>query len=363
MSIFIRCNACRNTNSLKRKACSKCGKKLNGGAPSYLLEWREDGKRYRKTLHGVTLTQAKKIEADIRLYVKEGTKKVIEVGGRKGQTWGKVVESYLKYQEANERNPGTIFNTKTQLARFTEAWGADILLAEITPQMIENVKIDLRSTGYAKAYVDHHLKSGSSAWRKFDHDNLPNPFKSVKLFHPDNRITRYLTKEQSQRLLDAARTISRDFYEILFISLRTGLRRDNVFFLKRSEVDLDRGYVTVRQKGSRTHTIPISTKCVELLRQIPDNGTEFFWVNSITREPYKGRLRKQFVEAKKLAGIPPEFRWHDLRHHAASMALLHSGNLKVVQEFLGHKEIASTMRYAHLLPDHLRSVVEAMDGD
>ena len=65
--------------------------------------------------------------------------------------------------------------------------------------------------------------------------------------------------------------------------------------------------------------------------------------------------------ALKAAGIK-DFRFHDLRHTAATRALRESGNLKVVQQLLGHADIATTARYAHAMTDDVRDVMEAMEA-
>ena len=56
------------------------------------------------------------------------------------------------------------------------------------------------------------------------------------------------------------------------------------------------------------------------------------------------------------------FRFHDLRHTAASHLAMRGRPLKEIQEVLGHKSFSMTLRYAHLSPMHLRTVVESLDG-
>ena len=63
----------------------------------------------------------------------------------------------------------------------------------------------------------------------------------------------------------------------------------------------------------------------------------------------------------KRAGIV-DFRFHDLRHTFASQLILHGGDLKDVQELLGHKSMTMTLRYAHLTQEHKRKSVNLLNG-
>jgi integrase len=74
-----------------------------------------------------------------------------------------------------------------------------------------------------------------------------------------------------------------------------------------------------------------------------------------------GQIRRAFETAVTKAAIP-DFRFHDLRHTAASHMVIRGASLKDVQEVLGHKDFKMTLRYAHLSPAHLRGAVERLEG-
>ena len=80
---------------------------------------------------------------------------------------------------------------------------------------------------------------------------------------------------------------------------------------------------------------------------------------------YQGKsvsnVRHSFKGALRRAGIK-DFRFHDLRHTFASQVLLRGGSLKDIQELLGHKTMAMTLRYAHLTQEHKRGAVNLLNG-
>jgi len=72
-----------------------------------------------------------------------------------------------------------------------------------------------------------------------------------------------------------------------------------------------------------------------------------------------GSIRTGFERACREARLG-DFRFHDLRHTCASWLVMAGRSLKEVQELLGHRTFAMTLRYAHLSPDRLREAVNAL---
>ena len=74
-----------------------------------------------------------------------------------------------------------------------------------------------------------------------------------------------------------------------------------------------------------------------------------------------GQIRTAFESAMTKAGLK-DFRFHDLRHTAASHLVMRGASLSDVKEVLGHSDLKMTLRYAHLSPAHLRKAVDRLDG-
>jgi integrase len=174
-----------------------------------------------------------------------------------------------------------------------------------------------------------------------------------------NNKTEDLNTEQIQRLI---KTIESDGDKlagnIMLVALFTGMRRGEIFKLKWTDLNFDKGFITIRgPKGGRDETIPMNEKAREVLESTPRLGEYVF----------PGRNGKQLVTVqrslrriKKAAGLPADFRpLHGLRHAFASR-LASSGQVDMytLQKLLTHKSPVMTQRYAHLRDESLRKASE-----
>ena len=131
--------------------------------------------------------------------------------------------------------------------------------------------------------------------------------------------------------------------------------------LRWGEVDLTQGTLTFhRTKNGQTRTVPVVGLALQMLRQwrLWDRAPEA-WVFPSLDGHTKGWVDRAFRNAVKRAGIE-KFRFHDLRHSAASYMAMSGASLLEIAEVLGHKQLVMVKRYAHLSPSHTRGVVERM---
>ena len=188
----------------------------------------------------------------------------------------------------------------------------------------------------------------------------------------------FLDHAQARRLMDAA---VGHLKPILLLALMTGLRRDNVLRLDWDSIGMDVGRAVLMQKGDRRLGIALPDGAVQLLARIqPDpakrRGRVFTFGNPNTpcqcptcRCPSRvgegiNSVRRAFSTAAREAGVRDmpagRLRFHDLRHTFASWLLgTGQGDLKVVQEALGHANIATSARYTHLLAGRKEAVIAA----
>jgi integrase len=181
---------------------------------------------------------------------------------------------------------------------------------------------------------------------------LPFPIDAVKV---DNCTTEDLTPGQLKNLLKAI-TESTDVEaaNIMRMALFTGMRRGELFKLKWTDVDFDRGFITIRDpKGGVSQKIPLNDQARNVLKNHPETADHVFVRGD--GKPFTD-IRRRVNPIKEAAGIGEDFRaLHGLRHVYASM-LASSGQVDMytLQKLLTHKSPIMTQRYAHLRDETLR---------
>ena len=153
----------------------------------------------------------------------------------------------------------------------------------------------------------------------------------------------------------------RAMLELLYGS---GLRLAELVAIDIRDLDLAAGFVTVSGKGSKTRIVPLGGPCREAIRswlgtRPSASGDEPLFTGRggarISPRNVQLRLKKIAVGTSGNDGLHP----HMLRHGFASHLLESSGDLRAIQELLGHADISTTQTYTHLDYQHLAKVYDA----
>lgn len=152
---------------------------------------------------------------------------------------------------------------------------------------------------------------------------------------------------------------------IMELFYSSGLRLSELATLRWEQLDLASGMVTVTGKGNRTRMVPVGRKASEALlewRKVRGEFTSFeqpFVFVSQRGNPIATRtIQARIRYWAKRQGIPQNIYPHLLRHSFASHMLESSGDLRAVQELLGHADISTTQIYTHLDFQHLAKVYD-----
>jgi integrase len=202
-----------------------------------------------------------------------------------------------------------------------------------------------------------------------------NPVKEVKNLRDDNKIERFLTNEQMVSLMAAVRGSESEMLQhIVLFLLYTGGRKREVLDAVWADVDWERkSWRIPKTKSGKIRHIPLSVGALQLLGTLRDQSAPVGEVGHAIRAEWARRpifanpkTGLPFVSffyswdaARKRAGLP-DLRVHDLRHSFASFLVNAGRSLYEVQELLGHADIRTTSRYAHLSRERLFEAVESV---
>jgi integrase len=184
-----------------------------------------------------------------------------------------------------------------------------------------------------------------------------NPARQVRHQLENNTRIRFLSPEEESRLRTAIKAACPERIAELELALNTGLRMSEQYRLRWEDVSQTRRTLTIpRSKNGSARHVPLNKASLAALESLKKQmGTSEF----VCGGAIKPRL--WFELAVKAAGLTG-FTWHCLRHTFASRLVMAGVDIRPVQELMGHKTIAMTVRYAHLAPKHTLAAVERLDA-
>jgi integrase/recombinase XerC len=213
-----------------------------------------------------------------------------------------------------------------------------------------------------------------SAWRSFfhylarEHGLQQNPCIGVRPPRAAKRLPAALSPEEAARLLElpAGTDLALRDLAIMELMYSSGLRLSELTSLRLGDVDFAEATVRVLGKGAKTRVVPVGRVAVETLLKWLEVRTRLAApeVQAVFINRHGQPLGARTVQARVRAwaisqGLAVNVHPHMLRHSFASHVLQSSGDLRAVQEMLGHASISSTQVYTHLDWQHLAKVYDA----
>jgi len=245
----------------------------------------------------------------------------------------------------------------------------ELPLSELTSERIKNFRKKLRSK-VSNATANRYVASLSAALTYAVKDlgwMEKNPALRIKrLKEPKNR-TRFLSEKEFEDLIGACSSLHNypEMLPIVLIAVTTGMRRSEILKLRWIDCDIASLRMIVRDsKNDELRSVPLVGPALEALkhwgkvRPLDSNALVF---PSHTRSADNRLL--DIDHAWRLirsgAGLV-NFRFHDLRHTAASYLAMSGAGLRDIGDILGHKSLSMTLKYSHLTDDHKRKTVSRM---
>jgi len=183
-----------------------------------------------------------------------------------------------------------------------------------------------------------------------------NPVRQVPFYKETERKPTYLRREEIDCLLDNCDGL----HPILYTFLKTGLRKSELINLRWEDVEFDRKYIRVESKEDwqtktgNSREVPIDEDLLDMLTELPKES-DYVFLNTNGRK-YGYHLTERVKRLGRRIGIE-NLTVHALRHTFISHLVMSGVDLVTVKELAGHSDIKTTMRYAHLTPEHLRKSI------
>lgn len=380
-------------------------RKTLNGAMSYRVQVRLKGYPIQ-TATFERKTDARKWVQQTEAAIREG--RHFKTSAAKKHTLADLINRYIR--DVLPTKPKSQKKQAAQLNWWKEQIGS-YTLADVTPSLIaeyrdillqgQTIRNKQRSPATAIRYLaalSHAFTIGIKEWGWIENNPI---LKITKPKEPRGRV-RFLSDDEREKLLVAAKESKSEYlYLIIVLCLSTGARKMEILGLKWQNVDLERGIITLHEtKNGERRILPIAGHALELMKQhyaathsaknddasdnvVADvvasaaiatattaatsappslytrlNTDLVFPSNYNPKQPID--IRTPFETALKRAEIS-DFRFHDLRHSAASYLAMNGASLAEIAEVLGHKTLQMVKRYAHLSEAHTAGVVARMN--
>lgn len=347
---------------------------------SYMVEVRIKG-HPPKTESFKRLTDAKLWALSTEAAIREGRR--IKNSESKKRTLGELID---KYSETLLPLRGRDRQTVEGELKWWKAQLGPYLLIDITPQMIADYRDKL-----AKEPIEPKSKKKSekveekkppkyrtpativrylatlSVCFSFAVKDLAwieeNPVLKVRKPALSNGRVRFLSEQERNDLLTACKAMTGScIYPVVVLALSTGARMSEIMHLQWKDIDFQRRIMRLEQtKNGEKRAIPLSYHAFELIQQmnkVRRIDSPYLFPRADGKKPFE--IKKHWQKAVKDANLT-DFKFHDLRHTAASYLAMNGASLLEISNILGHKQMKMVKRYAHLTEQHTADVLERMN--
>ncbi|MFH1742540.1 MAG: site-specific integrase [bacterium] len=346
---------------------------------SWYIRYKHKGKLYRESV-GPSHEKAVQALYARKLQIAEGTfEQTYGVKSRKSKpvTFNQFADRFLsEYSSAPGKKPSLREFYECELVALRRHMG-DMPLSHIARGDVIRFKMrrasEFRKDGQKKvapSTVNRALAALSKIFNYAIQCGLikENPCKGVERFKEKRGRVVYLEPHECTALIEAMAPHARP---VIIALLNTGARRNEILSLDWKQVDMKRRQIVLDESKTADEEpeyLPINDTLYRTFQEIGPKKSGPVFVNREGRQfrdirtPFFTALKKTGIaEARRRAGKPP-LRIHDLRHTTASLLSMEGQPLQDIQKLLRHRNITTTMRYAHLSPDHMQKVARTLDS-
>jgi len=241
----------------------------------------------------------------------------------------------------------------------------DKTLNKINRLRVKNAISILEAEGKAPATLNRYKAALSAVFVYLceRYDLKVNPCLEVRQKREDNARTRFLSTEELNRLMTAAKASKWNrLHMLIHMALTTGARRSELISLKWSDINFTArtAHLSMTKNGSQ-RVLSLTDDLIAELSQFREIGSGYVFT-------HPSKINRPFIDfdhhwqvAKKVA-LLSDFHFHDLRHSCASLLAMNGASILEIAEVLGHKSITMTQRYSHLCNTHKAKLTDRVFG-
>jgi integrase/recombinase XerC len=264
----------------------------------------------------------------------------------------------------------TVDNYARDLNKLADIVGSDTSPGDIDSLGMRHAMADLHRRGLNGKSIQRWLSAVRSFFRFCirQHWCKHNPADGIQAPKSQKALPKTMDVDEISRLME----ITRDDWigirdrAILELMYSSGLRISELCSLDIFDLDLADASLRVTGKGNKTRELPIGRKALESVRiwlkeraqHTKDHSGQALFIGSRGKRITPRTIQKQLAEYGVTQGINSRVTPHMLRHSFASHLLESSGDLRAVQELLGHANISTTQIYTHLDYQHLAKIYD-----
>jgi integrase/recombinase XerC len=275
-------------------------------------------------------------------------------------------EQYLRHLSVVRNcSTHTLSAYKREIAKFAQFLKKP--LSEVTPQDVTAFISNLRHKDLSTKSIQRNLSAIRSFYTYLVDQEVisTNPASIAKSPKVKRRLPKVLDTDQAARLLDFQPTNAKEKRDKAIIELLygSGLRLMEVVGLSIQDIELQSGFVTVLGKGNKTRQVPLGRLCITalkdwLLEHPAPTASAALFPNKNGAPISPRTIQKRLKDIAVIQLGDNSLHPHMLRHSYATHMLESSGDLRGIQELLGHNDISTTQIYTHLDFQHLANVYD-----
>lgn len=343
------------------------------GRKVYLVKYRHQGRAVKKTIgpHGAIAPAAARARAaEIVTAAKTGRDlmgRILPLHTDEAATMHELAKRFLEEYVPAHCKPSSAQSYGLAIRQHVLRWLGNLRIADVTRGDVAALHHRMRGTPYAANRTLGILSAMFTAaelWGLRPHGS--NPCRHVKRFRERKR-ERFLSDGEYQRLgavlREAERTGSEPAPAIAAIRLLmlTGCRLSEIMNLRWVDVALEAAKLRLPDSKTGARVVHLGEPAVAVLRAIARREGNPWVITGRRPGSRLASLHFPWGRIRKRAGLE-DVRLHDLRHSYASGGLLVGEGLPMIGRLLGHSQVQTTARYAHLADDPVKAAADRIAG-